>query len=62
MEPSWNFAPDWAGWLTYDEFGTWVWHQLEPEFVLDGPDAGLWYSTGMMSDCFQSYVQKQKRP
>ena len=32
--PSWDNAPEWANWLTYDKDG-WYWWEHEPEFYND---------------------------
>ena len=36
MKPSWNDAPEWAGWLAMDENGDWWWYEFEPYLGYDG--------------------------
>lgn len=38
MKPDWKDAPEWASWLALDEYGTWYWFELEPEWDSPGWD------------------------
>ena len=44
-KPSWDDAPDWANWLTYDESG-WFWWEVKPIIdvneYLPGDDVSEW--------------------
>lgn len=41
-KPSWDDAPAWAQFLTLNEMGHWVWHQVWPERA-----GSVWVSGGM---------------
>ena len=34
-KPSWDDAPDWAGWLAQDASGQWCWFELQPSLADD---------------------------
>lgn len=36
-KPSWDDAPDWAGWLAQDGTGAWFWYERRPTlYTYDG--------------------------
>ena len=43
MKPDWGDSPDWANYLSLDEFGLYEWHALRPYWARK---FGRWLSKG----------------
>lgn len=49
MKPSWDSAPEWAGWISKDDDGKWHWYENKPSWE---PHQKQWVTVGRYEEAF----------